>query len=81
LPALFSPASPASAAALDQLRDDIAAGALDLLIHAGDFAYDLQDIDSANGNMFMNRAMTYSTSVPVSKQGGSGRAAETQGGP
>ena len=33
--------------------------------HLGDFAYNLETENSANGNFFMNRAMLYATNQPV----------------
>ena len=50
---------------LDQIADDAAAGAFDFALHAGDWAYDLNSGNGANGNFFMNRAMLYSAQFPV----------------
>ncbi len=50
---------------LDQIARDAAAGAFDLALHAGDWAYNFGDGNSANGNFMMNRAMLYSAAQPV----------------
>ena len=50
---------------LDQIAQDAAAGAFDFALHAGDWAYDFNTGNSANGNFFMNRASLYSASLPV----------------
>lgn len=50
---------------LDQIARDAEAGLFDFALHAGDWAYDLETGNSANGNFFMNRAMLYSANFPV----------------
>lgn len=51
---------------LSQLAADAQQGLWDLALHAGDFAYDFESDNSANGNFFMNRASTsYAASRPV----------------
>ena len=50
---------------LDQIADDAANGMFDFCLHAGDFAYNFESGNGANGNFFMNRAMLYSANYPV----------------
>jgi hypothetical protein len=50
---------------LDQIAEDAAAGAFDFALHAGDWAYNFDTGNSANGNFFMNRATLYSSFLPV----------------
>jgi hypothetical protein len=50
---------------LSQIAADAQNNAFDLILHAGDFAYDLESGQSANGGFFMNRATMYSTNYPV----------------
>lgn len=50
---------------LEQILRDAGAGAFDLIMHAGDWAYDLSSDESANGNFFMNRAHPYASKIPV----------------
>jgi len=44
---------------------DASAGAFDLILHAGDWAYDFFNLNSTVGNVFLNRAMMYSSIVPT----------------
>lgn len=60
---------------LDQIADDAAAGAFDFALHAGDWAYNFDTGNSANGNFFMNRATLYSTQYPVQPACGNHEAA------
>jgi hypothetical protein len=51
---------------LAQLAADAASGVFDLVLHAGDFAYDFPTGNSANGNFFMSRASTsYAAQFPT----------------
>lgn len=51
---------------LAQIAADAASGAFDLVLHAGDFAYDFESGNSANGNFFMSRASTsYASQFPT----------------
>lgn len=50
---------------LAQIAEDAAAGSFDVVVHAGDMAYDFESGSSTNGNFFNNRAMAYSTGFPV----------------
>jgi hypothetical protein len=60
---------------LDQIAEDAAAGAFDFAVHSGDWAYNLDTGNSANGNFFMNRASLYSASLPVQPACGNHEAA------
>jgi hypothetical protein len=50
---------------LDQIAEDAQNSLFDFALHAGDWAYDMDTGNSANGNFFMNRAMLYSANFPV----------------
>jgi hypothetical protein len=50
---------------LAQIASDAEAGLFDFSLHAGDWAYNLDTGNSANGNFFMNRAMLYSAAQPT----------------
>lgn len=56
---------------LEQIQQDAWAGKFDAVCHSGDFAYDFESDDSANGNFFLNRASTYSSSLPTNVAPGS----------
>lgn len=50
---------------LYQITADAQAGVFDFVLHAGDWAYDMESSNSANGNFFMNRGMAYSAHFPL----------------
>ena len=50
---------------LAQIVADANSGAFDLVLHAGDWAYDFYNLNSTVGNVFLNRAMMYSSQVPT----------------
>jgi acid phosphatase type 7 len=50
---------------LDQITTDAVSGKWDAICHAGDWAYNFESSNSANGNFFLNRAMMYSSNYPV----------------
>lgn len=64
---------------LDQIARDAEAGAFDLALHAGDWAYNFDTGNSANGNFMMNRAMLYSAAHPVQPAPGNHEAASSNG--
>ncbi len=49
---------------LKYLVDDAQAGGFDVVIHAGDWAYDLDGSKSTTGNAFMNSIQPYAATVP-----------------
>ena len=55
---------------LQQIMEDADAGAYDAILHSGDFAYNFESDESANGNFFMNRAQTYASRYPVAPSPG-----------
>ena len=49
----------------DRLEAESLAGNLDLIIHAGDFAYNLDDEDGDRGDKFMNMQQTFLAHTPM----------------
>ena len=49
----------------DRLQAESLAGNLDLIVHAGDFAYDLHDEDGDRGDKFMNAQQTFLAHTPM----------------
>lgn len=60
---------------LDQIAEDAIAGAFDFALHAGDWGYDFETGNSANGNFMMNRATLYAAQQPVMPACGNHEAA------
>lgn len=65
---------------LKTLIADSEAGGFDYVVHAGDFAYDLDSSSSATGNGFMNAVQPYLARRPVLPSPGNHEAYSTQGG-
>lgn len=65
---------------LPSLLSAAAEGAFDYVIHAGDFAYDLDSDNSATGNSFMNSITPYAARFPYMGSPGNHEAYGTQGG-
>jgi alkaline phosphatase D len=65
---------------LPALMKDAAAGGFDYVIHAGDWAYDLDSWWSSVGNNFMNSIQPYAATVPYMGSAGNHEAYGTQGG-
>jgi hypothetical protein len=65
---------------INALYKDAAAGGFDAVIHAGDWAYDLDDAKSETGNAFMRSVEPYAATVPYMGTVGNHEAYGTQGG-
>ena len=49
----------------DRLQTESLAGKLDLIVHAGDFAYNLNDEDGTRGDKFMNAQQSFLSHTPM----------------
>lgn len=65
---------------IDTLYADAKAGGFDAVIHAGDWAYDLDSSNSSTGNAFMTAIEPYAAQVPYMGTVGNHEAYATQGG-